>query len=1035
MKISKRIKKVLAFVLTGLMVASGIVWLEVDRDIPLNRSLDNFENVLFDFLSSTKYSTEDLGLQDTSSIKTNTTLEKRIVLVDIDESSMDILGSYNLWPRSYHAKVVDQLTKGGASSITFDILFKNADWGATDAQAAIRVLKNVDSTIQWDKLASKIKAGYNYDSMLVKSVQNAGNVISGATVGNRDEYFNDPKYWVSKSTKEWQEEIGLHSTFPIPTNLAVDHNINKEILDNTFSNFSKSSYKMGLVNVTPDNDGVHRSEPLLYTYPNPETTPGVTPRFYPVIALQTSLLLMGIDPKDIIIIPEEKIIIGQPFGLYKDSLGIIQTTYPNLSWPSIRSMIQQKESILKLSNPDIADSLKRNIDLSTSVLIYHNKDGVSADILDAQTLTPEMLKTITEFPNFKQIILDAKKAAKAQLIQNPEPEQQLEGYIEVAAVSDELLLGYSLDENKMALMEFDGEELDEEIYFDDYTLNVLDYFKLDIQRLALGQQKYLSIPADISIQAGDLYSSIIILQDDVILDIINWEETTLIKRLNQGDTLRFGDSIEIPIWGKDMRMFINFLDLKQSKDNETFKHISYSDLIRNRIQVAAFQGKVFMLGSTAPALFDMVAAPGVPNYPGVDIHLNMMENILTNNFLHKADSKDIIFIIIAFAFIAALIATYLSPIWASILIIIISAIYFIFNFHYFNLGVYFGIVRPQVALMSAFGFSLIYKLMFEERAKRQAVQAFKNYISPELIDQMLESDEEPTLGGEESFLTAYFTDIASFSTFSEKIGSPTRLVELLNEYLTDMTNILTAEGGTLDKYEGDAIIAFFGAPVPLANNAYASCISAINMQNKLGDLRAKWESEGDKWPQIVHHMRMRIGINSGQIVTGNMGSKMHMNYTMMGDAVNLAARLESGAKQYGVFNMCSKTTIDAAHAQVPEGATKLLTREIDRVKVVGKSEPVEIYELLNFENEATDIETELVKLFAQAIDKYRACQWDEAEAIFIKCLDLEIYHPDRAPGCKTTPSHVFIKRCQEYAQNPPVNQGESWDGVYTATEK
>ena len=189
-------------------------------------------------------------------------------------------------------------------------------------------------------------------------------------------------------------------------------------------------------------------------------------------------------------------------------------------------MIQQKESILKLSNPDIADSLKRNIDLSTSVLIYHNKDGVSADILDAQTLTPEMLKTITEFPNFKQIILDAKKAAKAQLIQNPEPEQHLEGYIEVAAVSDELLLGYSLDENKMALMEFDGEELDEEIYFDDYTLNVLDYFKLDIQRLALGQQKYLSIPADISIQAGDLYSSIIILQAK-----INWHRHIKYSRL------------------------------------------------------------------------------------------------------------------------------------------------------------------------------------------------------------------------------------------------------------------------------------------------------------------------------------------------------------------------------------------------------------------------------------------------------------------------------------------------------------------------
>ena len=147
----------------------------------------------------------------------------------------------------------------------------------------------------------------------------------------------------------------------------------------------------------------------------------------------------------------------------------------------------------------------------------------------------------------------------------------------------------------------------------------------------------------------------------------------------------------------------------------------------------------------------------------------------------------------------------------------------------------------------------------------------KNYLSSDLIDQIVKSGDMPTLGGEESFITAYFTDIAGFSTFSEVLASPTRLVELLNEYLTAMTDILMECGGTLDKYEGDAVIAFFGTPMPLENHAKTSMECAVKMQRKLGELREKWISEGDKWPTVVHEMRVRIGINSGNIVTGNMG--------------------------------------------------------------------------------------------------------------------------------------------------------------------
>lgn len=601
----------------------------------------------------------------------------------------------------------------------------------------------------------------------------------------------------------------------------------------------------------------------------------------------------------------------------------------------------------------------------------------------------------------------------------------------------------------VALYDFDGTNIyeDEWVYLDEFTTNTLEFFHHEIVNQAMDKNHYYSIPFDLTLGQGEIEPSIIVMQPSVVLDLIDEDIHDLESQLARGDTVRFGDEIKVPIWGAENRMMINFLGLSLTNDNQFFERVSYVDLIEEKIQVEAFQGKIFMLGSTAPALFDMVAAPGIPNYPGVDIHLNMLRNILTNKFLDKADQNDLLLIIIMFAFLASLFATYLSPIWSSILIGFISIAYFIFNFQEFHMGTYYGIVKPQLALLTGFGFTLIYKFIFEEREKRQAVEAFKNYISPELIDQMLENDEKPTLGGEEKFLTAYFTDIASFSTFSEKIGSPTKLVELLNEYLTQMTDILTEAGGTLDKYEGDAIIAFFGAPVSLPNNAYSSCLTAVKMQHKLAELRIKWASEGDKWPEIVHHMRMRIGINSGQIVTGNMGSRMRMNYTMMGDAVNLAARLESGAKQYGVFTMCSKETLDAAMKTYNEASEKVTeTREphqneefvyraIDKVRVVGKSDPVEIYELLNFKSLASDQEMELIDKYSIALQNYRQCNWDQALDLFNQCLPLEPHHPDRQGGCQTTPSHVFIQRCNHFKTTPPVEPGQTWDGVYTATEK
>ena len=349
---------------------------------------------------------------------------------------------------------------------------------------------------------------------------------------------------------------------------------------------------------------------------------------------------------------------------------------------------------------------------------------------------------------------------------------------------------------------------------------------------------------------------------------------------------------------------------------------------------------------------------------------------------------------------------------------------------------------------------VIYKLLTEEKDKKFLKETFGNYLAPEIIDDMYNSKSMPTLGGEAKTVTAFFTDIEGFSSFSE-ILTAHQLVELLNEYLSAMTDILIEGNGTLDKYEGDAIIAFFGAPLDLPDQTYRACKVALRMQEKLAELREKWGNEklepnesdrnikglppekwgaGYRWPKIVHNIKMRIGINTGEIVVGNMGSSMRMNYTMMGDPVNLAARLEEAGKQFGVYTFVSEYTLDHEYISKDGGKNKtgdaFTSRFIDHIAVVGRSEPLKVYELWSRAGEASESENSLLKLFDEGMQHYHNMEWDKAALRFSESLRFE-----RVPDGKTTPSEVFLKRCEIYKENPPVKPGEKWDKVFRLVKK
>jgi len=411
--------------------------------------------------------------------------------------------------------------------------------------------------------------------------------------------------------------------------------------------------------------------------------------------------------------------------------------------------------------------------------------------------------------------------------------------------------------------------------------------------------------------------------------------------------------------------------------------------------------------------------------PGVYLHASALSNLIDGDFITQFPAHWSFAILACFNVALGLLlllghqVAWSMALFGVGLVMNMGLAYWLFDLH----RVWLLVFAPTAAMALNVLALFVAKTLTEGKEKAFLKAAFGNYISPELIERMYESGEAPKLGGDVGERTAYFTDIQGFSTFSEKLSAP-RLVELLNEYLTVMTDILIDEQGTLDKYEGDAIIAFFGAPMPLPDHAERAVRTALKMQAALGDLRKKWTSEGDKWPQIVHDMRMRIGINSGEIVTGNMGSKMRMNYTMMGDAVNLAARLEESAKQYGVFIQIAQF----AHAHVRD---KFVFRELDTVRVVGKTEPVTTYEPLCAVDADEPLLKELAEVFAQGLAAYKAQRWEEASACFTRSAELELR---RFPGLghKPNPSKIYLERCEEFRQTPPI---PGWDGVYNLTHK
>ena len=324
--------------------------------------------------------------------------------------------------------------------------------------------------------------------------------------------------------------------------------------------------------------------------------------------------------------------------------------------------------------------------------------------------------------------------------------------------------------------------------------------------------------------------------------------------------------------------------------------------------------------------------------------------------------------------------------------------------------------------------ALGWQLVEEQRHKSRIKGMFGTYVSPQLVEQMVKTGESPRLGGVEEEVTAYFSDIQGFSGFSELLP-PHKVVELMNEYLTACTEVILAERGALDKYIGDAVVAMFGGLVKLDDHAYRACVSSQLVQLRMAELREKWRRDGDEWPPLVARMQSRIGLNTGEVIVGNMGSPARFNFTMMGDNVNLAARMESGAKAYGVLTMTTEATYQEC---LKYGGDHVVFRKLDKIIVKGRSKPVSVFEIVGLKEHVTDRSLECIATFEEGLVRYQAMDWDGAERLFRKSAGLEASQPGVDGMMTSNPSLVMTDRCLRLRSHPPK---PDWDGVYVMKSK
>mgnify|MGYP001475595214 FL=1 len=933
---------------------------------------DNFEHNLLDMRFKSR------GMMET---------RPDIATADIDVRALQTEGKWDPWSREKHIPLVNLAAEHRMDAFIFDVYFIED----SERKLEYKVLNSVsDSLLSMEKVKDLFP---DPDNDLAKASQRAGNIIFAQSFKPQPKKKEPVKKRseVMERRLKLLEKRGLFRT--------VDREKYSSLFDfydieTVVDTLIKSSAGVYFFQSDPDPDGLQRKYPLVGLYEN---------RIFPSASLAIALKHYGVSFEDVEIVPGKHIRFNLPepdeHGRFEISIPINIKGQMQVNWAGNWQdketgefdLVHYPYNVLKdfqqgeYSNYILAE-FKKLVNLSfngNAKAAYKPAlgfiDAPKKDILGAVKKVMMMGATekwIQENPDgtaaeFKRLpphifneIKDNNTIADAFLDSNRNEPPSLDDLINSKTLS------YELGINNYE--------------FSTYKKHISD-LNTAIKNSDEGDKKRLTKVRDMARIIERNFQIISNLAKNNIID-------------EQRPLTFFPNS-------KKQRLFIG------SEEKNTVHNVVPFE----------FVGKKLYYGLTATGTSDLNPMPFDPRYPMVGLHANALNTILDNKIIYEVPKVQVALVIGIIGILLAFGVPALSASMGGLVTAIIIGAYGWLSFWLFtNQQIWLDMVGPLSTLFIGYLGITVYNYIQEEKNKNFLKESFGTYVSPELIDQMYESGEEPSLGGEEGYHTAFFTDIQSFSAFSEKLTA-SELVALLNQYLTDMTDVLLENNGTLDKYIGDAIVAFYGAPIEVDNHEYWACKTAIEMQDKLAILREGWQEEGDRWPEIVHNMQNRIGISSGEMVTGNMGSEARMNYTMMGDNVNTAARLESSAKQYGIYIQIADSTYQAVKE-------KVVVRDLDNVVVMGKNEPVKVWELISEVGKEPDQYKKILPAYHEALDLYKNQEWSKAIDAFKASDELE----EMFGGRKTNPSRIYIPRCEHYQENPP---GEDWDGVWTLTSK
>jgi len=445
---------------------------------------------------------------------------------------------------------------------------------------------------------------------------------------------------------------------------------------------------------------------------------------------------------------------------------------------------------------------------------------------------------------------------------------------------------------------------------------------------------------------------------------------------------------------------------------KSFEYISASDVLNKSVAKDKLEGKIVLIGATAPGLLDLRATPVGNVYPGVEIHANMITGILDGTIKQAplwTNVANLVLIVVLGIFLA-LMLPWFSPLWGTVVAITALGVMLGLNLFAYQKGILLPLASLLASSIGIFLFNIAYGYFVEFRSKRLITGLFGQYVPPEFVDKMAQNPSNFSMEGESRELTILFSDVRGFTTIAESLDAKS-LSEFINAFLTPLTQVIHQHRGTIDKYMGDCIMAFWGAPIHDDNHARQGVLSALEMMKAVDLLNLEFVARG--WPPI----KVGIGLNSGRVSVGNMGSQIRLAYTVMGDAVNLASRLEGITNEYGVAIIIG----DETNQQIPD----LISRELDKVKVKGKDIAVTIYEPLGFEGQVSAEVLEALSLYDQALAAYRAQDWQCAREQFKTLLHHHAYTGKIL-------YELYLERIMYLSQNPP---GTYWDGSYTFAQK